>query len=183
MIASVLLGFTQVPIAEGAVSWNGFLKQVGFDPPTIYEVSGVSVISAGEGIGSLVQLRCLEGDTYVDGDRNTILSLDPSTSFSVQRGNLQLVSESVPNIPGSNSRVIGADTRANQNGGIPTFDVPVTITGLCLSPSSFMTVGGKGQAIDTTALIIGYSEFDLDVLPSSSWIGHESWFAYWFSDI
>ena len=30
VIASALLGFTQVPIAEGAVSWNGFLKQVGF---------------------------------------------------------------------------------------------------------------------------------------------------------
>jgi len=27
---SALLGFTQVPIAEGEISWNGFLKEVGF---------------------------------------------------------------------------------------------------------------------------------------------------------
>jgi len=40
---SALLGFTQVPIqyAEGAISWNGFLKQVGFNPPTVYEVSEI----------------------------------------------------------------------------------------------------------------------------------------------
>jgi len=44
VIASALLGFTQVPIAEGAVSWNGFLKQVGFNPPSVYEVTGVTVI-------------------------------------------------------------------------------------------------------------------------------------------
>jgi len=37
------------------------------------------------------------------------------------------------------------------------FDVPVTLTILCLSPSSLMTVGGEWQATDTTALIIGYS--------------------------
>jgi len=50
VIASALLGFTQVPIhyAEGAVSWNGFLKQVGFDPPSVYEVTDSTVILAGE---------------------------------------------------------------------------------------------------------------------------------------
>jgi len=60
-----LLGFTQVPIAEGEISWNGFLKQVGFNPPSVYEVSGVSVIQAGgpnEKLGNEVQLRCLDGD-------------------------------------------------------------------------------------------------------------------------
>jgi len=38
---SALLGFTQVPIAEGAVSWNGFLKQVGFGGSQVYEVSEI----------------------------------------------------------------------------------------------------------------------------------------------
>ena len=37
-----------MPIAEGAVSWNGFLKQVGFNPPTVYEVSGNGIILEGE---------------------------------------------------------------------------------------------------------------------------------------
>jgi len=56
-------------------------------------------------------------------------------SFSVQRSDFIQVSESVPDIDGNSARVIGADVRARQDGGIPTFDVPVTITGLCLSPS------------------------------------------------
>jgi len=57
-----------VPIqyAEGEISWNGFLKQVGFNPPTVYEVSAVSTIQAGENFGNEVELRCLEGDRYLD---------------------------------------------------------------------------------------------------------------------
>jgi len=52
-----------VPIAEGAVSWNGFLKQVGFNPPTIYEVSGEGVLLQGELIAAdQFELRCREGD-------------------------------------------------------------------------------------------------------------------------
>jgi len=40
----------------------------------------------------------------------------------------------------------------------PPFEVPVTITGICISPSSsMMTVGGEWQATDNVALIIGYS--------------------------
>jgi len=156
-ISIILVSVTFIPLAEAVVSWNGFLKQVGFNPPTIYEVSGVSVIEAGTGTGSLVQLRCLEGDTFIDGERNTVLSLDPSKSFPVQRTDFIQVQENDPNIASTSGRVIGADVRASQNGGIPTFDVPVTITGLCLSPSSLMSVGGEWQATDTTALIIGYS--------------------------
>ncbi len=43
VIASALLGFSQVHIqyAEGAVSWNGFLKQVGFGGSQVYEVSEI----------------------------------------------------------------------------------------------------------------------------------------------
>jgi len=67
-----------VPIqnAEGAVSWNGFLKEIGFNPPTVYEVSGVSVIpeegpGGGTGTdGTPVQLRCLDGDWLIDDDNN-----------------------------------------------------------------------------------------------------------------
>jgi len=51
-----LLGFTQVPIAESAVSWNGFLKQVGFNPPTVYEVSVDTVILADETLSPEVLL-------------------------------------------------------------------------------------------------------------------------------
>ena len=121
------------PIVEAQGGWKLAIDVITAEQP-VYEVSGVSVISAGTGTGSLVQLRCLEGDTFIDGERNTVLSLDPSLSWPVQRTGFIQVQESDPNLASTSGRVIGADVRANQNGGQPPFDVPVTITGLCLNP-------------------------------------------------
>jgi len=135
LISSAELSFS---VSDGGTGIDNIRFTTNIVPLTfaeVYKVSGVSVIKAGTGVGSLVQLRCLEGDTFIDGERNTVFSLDPSMSFPVRRGDFTQVSESVPNIAGNAARVIGADVRAIQNGGIPTFDVPVTITGLCLSPS------------------------------------------------
>lgn len=157
ILVLVVLTLTTAQFAEGAVGWNSFLKEIGFNPPSIYEVSGVSVIQTGTGVGSIVQLRCLEGDTFIDGERNTVLSLDPSTSFPVQRSDFNQIQENIPNIASTSGRVIGADVRANANGGQPTFDVPVTITGLCLSPSTFQVVGGALVPTDNVALAIGFS--------------------------
>jgi len=134
LISSAELSFDGVHLGMGIDNIKFTTNIVPLTFAEVYEVSGVSVIKAGTGTGSLVQLRCLEGDTFIDGERNTVLSLDPSMSFPVRRGDFTQVSESVPNIAGNAARVIGADVRAIQNGGIPTFDVPVTITGLCLSP-------------------------------------------------
>ena len=84
-----LLGFSQVPIqnAEGAVSWNGFLKQVGFSPPSVYEISHTVVISEGEAISPEFSLICEDGDWYYHTLFSTPVSVDPSiseSSFGVQ---------------------------------------------------------------------------------------------------
>ena len=123
-------------LEERSDFWE-FLEESGEEAfeSQVYEVSGVSVISAGTSTGSLVQLRCSEGDTFIDGERNTVLSLDPSKSFPVIRTDFIQVQESDPNLASTSGRVIGADVRANANGATPTFDVPVTITGLCLNPN------------------------------------------------
>jgi len=63
----VVITFTTLQYAEGAVSWNGFLKQVGFDPPSVYEVSGVSVIPKGADRGNEILLPCSEGDWFLGG--------------------------------------------------------------------------------------------------------------------
>ena len=55
----VVITFTTIQYAEGAVSWNGFLKEVGFDPPTVYEVSVNTVILEVDRLGPLLQLLCL----------------------------------------------------------------------------------------------------------------------------
>jgi len=149
-----------VPIAEGAVSWNGFLKQVGFNPPSNYEVSAVSVIPAGPtNTGSVVELRCLDGDWFLAIFPLVSLSIDDS---SIDTTNLNIDATSViifENNPGilQHSIIIGADVTPEQIGAFQLFDIPVTVTGLCLSPSSSMTVGGEWQPTDTTALLIGYS--------------------------
>jgi len=163
---SALLGFTQVPIqyAEGAVSWNGFLKEVGFPMgQEIYEVSVDTVILDGDRLGPVLQLRCLEGD-YFD---SFIISEGDDTGFpdgsEVDVANSQLVREN----DGSKvtlSRPIGIDLQAQYRDTPPheaPFDIPLKVTILCLSPSSFQTVGGEWQATDTTALIIGYSVLNL----------------------
>jgi len=58
------------------------------------------------------------------------------------------------------SKLIGYDVvpRRNQIQQIgQLYDITVTITILCFSPSTFQTVGGEWTPTDTTALIIGYS--------------------------
>jgi len=165
VIASALLGFTQFPIAEGAVSWNGFLREIGFNPTSVYEVSGVSIISSGTGNeGNIVQLRCLDGDWFNVGNddqppKSIAMSTDePSLDLTgidiVAFG--QIIYESAPGIVEDYRKPIGWDgfPRRNQVFGS---DISVTMTILCHSPSSLMTVGGEWIATDTTALIIGYS--------------------------
>ncbi len=165
VIASALLGFTQVPIAEGAVSWNGFLKQVGFNPPSVYEVSGVSVIQAGGPDGKLgneVQLRCLDGDWLYDVGLPFSMTAEPVADFEaisqIGVGNSKAIHEGPSVI--TITKLIGYDVTPKRD-GIQQFDITVVTSILCLSPSTFQTVGGEWQATDTTALIIGYSVLNL----------------------
>ena len=159
-LALVLLGsLNSIQYAEGAVSWNGFLKQVGFNPPTVYEVSDVSVIPAGEGTqqGNTVQLRCLDGDWVLDDNNDPrdsiVLSTDTTSGILnkiIARG--AHVQADEPLVNRSYLKSIGFDGFA-ESAGVPV-TTPVTMTILCLSPSSMMTVGGEWIATDTTALII-----------------------------
>ena len=122
-------------LEERSDFWE-FLEESGeeFFESQIYEVSGVSIIEAGTGVGSLVQLRCLDGDSFIQGQANTVLSVDPSVNRAVQRSDFTQIFENVPNISGS--RIIGADVAASlASPPQETFDITVTITGLCLSPS------------------------------------------------
>ena len=165
VIASALLGFT-LPIAEGEISWNGFLKEVGFNPPTVYEVSADGVILEGEQFATNINLLCLDGD-WVNEVENNLLG------YRIDGDNLMLpgneivfaMSDNILEMPPSDfhpRNVIGQSMSVSyenaqpEDAGAP-FDIPFTVTILCLSPSSMMTVGGEWQATDNVALIIGYS--------------------------
>jgi len=155
IVIAVLLGFNQVPIAEGAVSWNGFLKQVGFNPPSNYEVSVSTVILKGETLSPEVLLLCLDGDwMFVGaGERQTTIDIVTTPLLFVEGVNFNLIPDRATQ---PFAKAVGTEGNAKLLTS-QDFDVPVTLTILCLSPSSMMTVGGEWQATDTTALIIGYS--------------------------
>ena len=170
-ISTIILSVTFIPLAEGAIGWNGFLREIGFGGTQVYEVSGVSVIPAGTTDGSEVQLRCLDGDyfaTFFNGfvtvpnrHKAYVMSIDdPSidtTTLNIA-GRAVIVQEFSPGIREDNSKTIGYDVTASQDGPGQPVDVPVTITGVCLSPSPLSSVvGGEWQGTDTVALFIGYS--------------------------
>jgi len=152
---SALLGFTQVPIAEGEISWNGFLKQVGFNPPSNYEVSDSTVIPAGETTSETLTMLCLDGDWMFMGIGPTQTTIDIATSplVSIEGFGFNFITDPA-GLPFS--KTVGTEGTAELV-TLQAFDVEVTVTILCLSPSSSMTIGGEWQATDTTALIIGYS--------------------------
>jgi len=167
---SALLGFTQVPIAEGEISWNGFLREIGFNPPSVYEVSGVSVIpgsNSPDEFGNEVQLRCLDGDWLYDVVLPFSMTAEPlalieAGGFVINAANND-IRESDPNVI-SFTKFIGYDVTPKRNQlqqPNELFDITVVVSILCLSPSTFQTVGGEWQATDTTALIIGYSVLNM----------------------
>ena len=146
---SALLGFTQVPIqnAEGAVSWNGFLKQVGFNAPSVYEVTGVTVIPGStnaEVKGDTLQLRCQDGDwLYSEGipfsmtaePLADIVATDVRISASTHL--TVAIKESLTrHIP--DTKLIGYDVtprREQVQQPNEVFDITVVVSILCLSPS------------------------------------------------
>ena len=136
-------------LEERSDFWE-FLEESGeeFFESQIYEVSGVSVIppvvESGDEVGSPVQLRCLDGDWFLKTDENPNHSVVLSTdAIPVDRTDIRIIGkgnfvlESEAGIEDEFEKTIGWDGFAEilflES---TTFsDIPVTITGLCQSPS------------------------------------------------
>ena len=141
----VLLGsFNSIQDAEGAVSWNGFLKQVGIGGTQVYEVSANGIILEGE-MFTIVELLCLDGD-WVNEDEDSFaghrIEVDDTLIFTSDNGVIADASE----ITEDNTsrvfprKVIGqslfVEYFLNAPGDpLAPFDIPFTATILCLSPS------------------------------------------------
>ncbi len=150
----VVITFTTVQYAEGEISWNGFLKQVGFNPPSNYEVSDMVIIEAGNILSPSMSASCLEGDwRFVGaGEVDTSVDVVVNPSVGIAGFSADLIRENKPF-----TKVTGIEDAIVQLQSSQGSNVEATATILCFSPTSFMTVGGEWQATDTTALIIGYS--------------------------
>ncbi len=135
---SALLGFTQVPnsiqYAEGAVSWNGFLKQVGFNPPSVYEVSDSTVILQGETESEFIRLLCNDGDWMFMGIGPTQTTIDIATTplVLIEGFGFNFITDPV-GLPFSKS--VGTEGTAELQASQGS-NVEVTVSILCLSPSS-----------------------------------------------
>jgi len=164
VLVLVVITFTTVQFAEGAVSWNSFLKEIGFNPPSVYEVSDSLTILAGDSTGGTITLDCLAGDKVDSGEVNfvTVPAIFVPGVVRLNDGDAVFIhdpasisSQGNPNL----AKRIGYSVNPTLAGsGTPLdFDVEVFVTIHCLSPSSFQTVGGTWQPMDTTAVLIGYT--------------------------
>ena len=142
------------PMVEAVGGWKAAVadlqEQIDNTSGQVYEVSAVSVVpvenpGGGNHKGNDVQLRCLEGDTFlinIDTTQKAVtLSFDApiavlDNELVIARGSIV---EEFPfdtgNIARDFSKPIGWDGRAEQIRGFQAVDIPVTITGLCVSPS------------------------------------------------
>ena len=136
------------PVVEGVGGWKlavaDLQEQINAITRTqVYEVSGVSVIPAGEvREGNQVQLLCSDGDWFIHANNQpresvVVTTGDPSLQgldlglFAI--GNF--IEESEQIVQSDNVKTIGWDGVARRDGLDPGFEIPVTITGLCVSPS------------------------------------------------
>ena len=132
-------------LEERSDFWE-FLEESGeeFFESQIYEVSAVSLVpvanpGGGNHKGNDVQIRCLDGDWLLVDDRLKPVALSFDASIVLDEETLisegSIVEESNQNIEDGYSKPIGWDGRAEQVRGFQAVDIPVTITGLCVSPS------------------------------------------------
>jgi len=105
----------------------------------VYKVSGVSVIPAGTStnLGNVVELRCLDGDLFLNTDPLFFLTLNPSldtTNLNIGIFDSTPITENNEGIIADFQKIIGYSVRAEQEGAFQLFNIPVTIAGFCLSP-------------------------------------------------
>ena len=137
---------TANPVVEAVGGWQGAFE--GLDsriialenqPAQVYTISALSVIPAGETLGNIVQLRCLDGDRFLFVVPAAELSVDPTIidtyQIRIRSATEDLVKANIPGIDTGNEILIGYDLRATNDGEKPPFEIEVTVTGVCLSPS------------------------------------------------
>jgi len=138
--------FSANPVVDAMAGWKFALDEHARDasahhdvPETqIYEVSGISVIPELSEEGNIIQLLCLEGDFWDSVSGVAYVTLDPSidpTNLNIVLQVIETITEINPGIHKGSEKIIGYDLRAAQIGPLQLFDIPVTINGVCLSPS------------------------------------------------
>ncbi len=126
--------FSANPVVEAVSGWQGAIEEITSEQP-VYEVSGVSVIHAGETLGNEVQLRCLEGD-WLNGEgfpfsmkTEALIAGTGTRLFAISSGIHESDTSEV-----SISKLIGFDVSPFNLGEPQSFDIKITVSGLCLDP-------------------------------------------------
>jgi len=104
--------------------------------PQVYEVSGVSIISANEVFGTLVELRCLEGDWFRTTNRISSIPVPFPTNGAIINVPTPAIYHESDDAVVLSTKVIGVDARAQNQGVLQPFEFQVFVFGICLSPSS-----------------------------------------------
>ena len=123
-------------LEERSDFWE-FLEESGekFFEPQVYEVSGVSIISANEVFGTLVELRCLDGDWFRTTNLISSIPFPFPTNGAIINVPTPAVYHESDNTVVLSTKVIGVDARAQNQGVLQPFEFQVLVFGICLSPS------------------------------------------------
>ena len=157
LTSALLLGFALLPSASADVlGWNEFLKEIGFGDTQVYEVSDTVVIPQGQQLSPVFSVFCSGGDWMYAPGSLAATEIVSNPSVPLTDFNRNFIQDG-----GEFSRTIGMEGTVALS-SLQLFDVEVTATNLCFSPSPISNlVGGEWQATDTVALLIGYSVLNL----------------------
>ena len=147
IVAAFFVGILSAnPVVEAVSGWKAAfdgldtritaLENQPVPEPQVYEVSGVSIISANEVFGTLVELRCLDGDWFRTS--NLISSMPvpaPGNTGAIINVPTPAVYHENDNLTVLSNKVIGVDARAQNQGIVQPFEFQVFVSGICLSPS------------------------------------------------
>jgi len=150
IISGIVLAFiagaiTANPVVEAVGGWQlaiaDLQSQIDEIPGTqVYEISAVSIILQGEDRGNEVRLQCLEGDWFLAPFSIGIITTEPSIvgeGIRLNTSSEQIIIGDLNSLSNFN-KIIGFDVLpviTDIGSSVAPFDIDVTLTGLCVSPS------------------------------------------------
>jgi len=153
-ISIILVSVTFLPLAEGEISWNGFLQKIGLPmEPEVVTRSGQFLVPANElSEDNSIIVTCEPDEVFLT--QSVFMNVEPPdfTGITTDPNRDNIDDGNTPFIDNANGWRVLVITSTN-------VDRLIDISIVCVRPSllAVIAVGGEWQPTDTTALIIGYS--------------------------
>jgi len=132
------------PVVQAVGGWQAAVDDLqsqidAISGTQVYEISGVSVIPEGEIEGPTYSIFCEDGDWLETSSSIVITSVEQSIDglpFTVFSFRTVILDDETPNVEPSKAIGLEVTPKITPTDQEAPFDLTVTTTGLCLSPSS-----------------------------------------------